>query len=415
MNFSDLSLSEGLIKKIKLLNFTQCTAIQEKTLPISLQGKDVAGQAQTGTGKTAAFLIALYERLLALPARLPGDKSPLALIIAPTRELAVQIQKDALALNPDDRFVVHAVFGGMDYEKQQAPFETGVDILVGTPGRLIDFFKQKLYHLKSIKALVIDEADRMFDMGFIPDLRYLMRKAPPFDQRQTFLFSATLNFRVMELAYEHMNNPVKITVTPDQLTAEKVKQVLYHVERKKKILLLQGLLKKLEMKRVLIFINTKQAGEELVNRLERRGFTVRAITGDIPQDKRLKILEDFRSGKLPILVATDVASRGLHIDDVTHVINYDVPQDPEDYIHRIGRTARAGAEGMAITLACEEYVLNLEAIEELINQKIPVEWPDDDMFVDLPHEPFAGKKHVRRPPPGNAPRRTNSRERPPRR
>src|ERR1700693_1861241 len=415
MNFSDLSLSEGLIKKIKLLNFTQCTAIQEKTLPISLQGKDVAGQAQTGTGKTAAFLIALYERLLALPPRVPGDKSPLALIIAPTRELAVQIQKDALALNPEDRFVVHAVFGGMDYEKQQAPFETGVDILVGTPGRLIDFFKQKLYHLKSIKALVIDEADRMFDMGFIPDLRYLIRKAPPYDQRQTLLFSATLNFRVMELAYEHMNNPVKITVTPDQLTAEKVKQVLYHVERKKKILLLQGLLKKLEMTRVLIFINTKQAGEELVNRLERRGFSVRAITGDIPQDKRLKILEDFRSGKLPILVATDVASRGLHIDDVTHVINYDVPQDPEDYIHRIGRTARAGAEGVAITLACEEYVLNLEAIEALINQKIPLEWADDDMFVDLPHDPFVGKKHVRRPPPRNGPRRTGNRERPPRR
>ncbi|MBI1819928.1 MAG: DEAD/DEAH box helicase [Nitrospirae bacterium] len=393
MNFEELSLSDGLRRKIKSLNFSQCTPIQEKTLPLTLQGKDVAGQAQTGTGKTAAFLIAIFQRLLETPPKQPsGPSAPRAFVVAPTRELAVQIDQDARALNPDDQFRIHTVFGGMDYEKQQKQFQEGVDLLIGTPGRLIDFFKQKCFHLKSVQILVVDEADRMFDMGFIPDLRYLLRKAPPYNERQTLLFSATLNFRVMELAYEHMNNPVKVVISPDQMTADKVQQVLYHVEKTKKIFLLQGLLEKKEMGRVLIFVNTKMAGEKLCNRLERRGKSVQAITGDIPQAKRLKILEEFKQGKVTILVATDVASRGLHIDGVSHVINYDVPQDPEDYVHRIGRTARAGAEGIAITLACEEYVLGLEAIEEFIHQKIPVEWAEEELFIDLPHTPY---RHVK--------------------
>lgn len=397
MLFTDLSLSEGLLRKIKGLNFTQCTPIQEKTLPHSLQGKDVAGQAQTGTGKTAAFLVAIFSRLQNLPKKSQETGSPLALVIAPTRELALQIKQDALNLNPDDHFRIHAVFGGMDYGKQLNQFKEGVDILIGTPGRLIDYYKQKCYHLRSIKILVIDEADRMFDMGFIPDLRYLLKKAPPYYQRQTLLFSATLNFRVMELAYEHMNNPVKVEVFPEQVTADKVQQILYHVERARKFYLLQGLLEKVKTGRVLIFVNTKQAGEELCNRLERRGKSVRAITGDIPQFQRMKIMDDFKSGKLNILVATDVASRGLHIDGVTHVINYDLPQDPEDYVHRIGRTARAGAEGIAITLACEDYVYGLEAIEDYILQKIPVQWAEEDLFMDLPHTPFRGKKKSSHP------------------
>ncbi|MHB8481214.1 MAG: DEAD/DEAH box helicase [Nitrospiria bacterium] len=410
MIFDDLSLSEGLLGKIKKLNFSQCTPIQEKTLPITLQGKDVAGQAQTGTGKTAAFLIALFNRLLSLPFPAQDPLAPRALIIAPTRELAVQIQQDAISLNPDDRFKIHAVYGGMDYEKQQNQFKQGVDILIGTPGRLIDFYKQKNFNLKSIQVLVIDEADRMFDMGFIPDLRYLLRKIPPYHQRQTLLFSATLNFKVMELAYEHMNNPVKVEVSPDQLTADRVQQTLFHVEKSKKFFLLQGLLEKKGMDRVLIFINTKQAGEEICNRLQRREKSVEAITGDIPQTKRLKILSDFKNGKLNFLVATDVASRGLHIEGVTHVINYDVPQDPEDYVHRIGRTARAGAQGVAITLACEEYVYGLEAIEKYINQKIPVEWAEDNLFIDLPHAPFRGKKS--HPPPVRKKSQFKSRPRP---
>ncbi|MBI1822992.1 MAG: DEAD/DEAH box helicase [Nitrospirae bacterium] len=397
MLFTDLSLSDGLLRKIKSLNFSQCTPIQEKTLPLTLQGKDVAGQAQTGTGKTAAFLIALFNRLQTLPKRSSEEGSPLSLVIAPTRELVLQIKQDALHLNPDDQFKIHAVFGGMDYEKQLNQFKEGVDLLIGTPGRLIDYFKQKCYHLKSIKILVIDEADRMFDMGFIPDLRYLLRKATPYHQRQTLLFSATLNFKVMELAYEHMNNPEKVVISPEQMTADKVEQILYHVEKSKKFFLLQGLLEKIPSARVLIFVNTKQAGEEICNRLERRGKTVRAITGDIPQIQRVKIMEDFKKGNLNLLVATDVASRGLHIDGVTHVINYDVPQDPEDYVHRIGRTARAGAEGIAITLACEDYVYGLEAIEEYILQKIPVEWAEEDLFLDLPHTPFRGKKKSARP------------------
>ncbi|MFI5304643.1 MAG: DEAD/DEAH box helicase [Nitrospiria bacterium] len=397
MLFTDFDLSEGLLRKIKSLNFSQCTPIQEKTLPLTLQGKDVAGQAQTGTGKTAAFLIALFSRLINFQKRSEDQNSPLALVIAPTRELVLQIKQDCLSLNPDDQFRIHAVFGGMDYEKQLNQFKEGVDVLIGTPGRLIDYYKQKCYHLKSIKILVIDEADRMFDMGFIPDLRYLLRKATPYHQRQTLLFSATLNFRVMELAYEHMNNPVKIEVFPEQITADKVQQMLYHVEKSRKFYLLQGLLEKMKMGRILIFVNTKQAGEELCNRLERRGKSVRAITGDIPQVQRLKIMEEFKKGNLNILVATDVASRGLHIDGVTHVINYDLPQDPEDYVHRIGRTARAGAEGIAITLACENYVYGLEAIEEYILQKIPVEWAEEELFIDLPHTPFNGKKKSSRP------------------
>lgn len=398
MLFTDFNLSDGLLRKIKSLNFSKCTPIQERTLPITLQGKDVAGQAQTGTGKTAAFLIALFNRLQSFPERPEGPVSPMALVIAPTRELALQIKQDAVLLNPDDRFKVHAVFGGMDYEKQLNQFKEGVDVLIGTPGRLIDYYKQKCFNLKDIKILVIDEADRMFDMGFIPDLRYLLRKAPPYHQRQTLLFSATLNFRVMELAYEHMNNPEKVVISPEQMTADKVKQVLYHVEKSRKINLLQGLLEKAKSGRILIFVNTKQAGEELCNRLERRGKSVRAITGDIPQVQRLKIMEEFKKGNLNILVATDVASRGLHIEGVTHVINYDLPQDPEDYVHRIGRTARAGAEGIAISLACENYVYGLEAIEEYILQKIPVEWAEEDLFIDLPHAPFRREKKSAPPP-----------------
>ena len=392
MQFTDLSLSAELLGKIKSLNFSQCTPIQEQTLPLTLQGKDVAGQAQTGTGKTAAFLIALFNRMQSFPRREVPSSSPRALVIAPTRELVIQIKQDALNLNPGDQFRIHAVFGGMDYEKQMNQFKEGVDLLIGTPGRLIDYLKQKCYHLKEVKIVVIDEADRMFDMGFIPDLRFLLRRTTPYHLRQTLLFSATLNFRVMELAYEHMNNPVKIVISPDQLTADRVEQILYHVEKTRKIYLLQGILQKIESGRILIFVNTKQAGEELCNRLERRGKSVRAITGDIPQAQRVRILEDFKKGALNILVATDVASRGLHIDGVTHVINYDLPQDPEDYVHRIGRTARAGASGQAITLACDEYVYSLEAIEDFIRQKIPVVWAEEEQFIDLPHAPYRGNK-----------------------
>jgi ATP-dependent RNA helicase RhlB len=278
-------------------------------------------------------------------------------------------------------FAIQAIYGGVDYMKQKNALKEGADVVVGTPGRLIDYLKQKVYSLKEIEMLVIDEADRMFDMGFIADLRFILRRLPPYDKRQNLMFSATLNQRVMELAYEFMNVPEKVAVTPEQMTAERVEQVLYHVGRKEKFPLLLGLLRKEGMERTMIFVNTKREAEFLDERLNANDFPCRVISGDVEQRKRLKILEDFKSGKLPIMIATDVASRGLHIDGVSHVINYDLPQDAEDYVHRIGRTARAGAEGKAISMADEDGAFHLEAIHEYIKDKIPVEWAEDELFV----------------------------------
>ncbi|WP_298438537.1 DEAD/DEAH box helicase [Geobacter sp.] len=380
MKFSDLNLPEPVLRGVADAGFADCTPIQEKTLPLSLAGRDVAGQAQTGTGKTAAFLISLFTKLLRNEKR-GESRHPRALILAPTRELVVQIEKDAQVLGAHCGLSIQAIYGGVDYMKQRNALKEGSDVVVGTPGRLIDYLKQKVYSLKEIEVLVIDEADRMFDMGFIADLRFILRRLPPFDARQNLMFSATLNQRVMELAYEFMNVPEKVAVTPEQMTAERVEQVLYHVGRKEKFPLLLGLLRKEGMERTMIFVNTKREAEFLDERLNANDLPCRVISGDVEQRKRLRILEDFKSGKLPILIATDVASRGLHIDGVSHVINYDLPQDAEDYVHRIGRTARAGAEGKAISLADEDGAFHLEAIHEYIKDKIPVEWAEDDLFV----------------------------------
>ncbi|MBN4053199.1 DEAD/DEAH box helicase [bacterium AH-315-L15] len=402
--FNSLEIHPSVLLGIEKLGFKTCTPIQEKTLPLTLAGKDVAGQAQTGTGKTAAFLISLFSRLLK-KARRPASKrsSPRAIVIAPTRELVVQIQDEAKAIGYACDFKIHAVYGGVDYEKQRQQLSDGVDLLVGTPGRLIDYLKQKIYDLREVEILVIDEADRMFDMGFIADLRFMLRRLPPFSRRQSMLFSATLSYRVMELAYEHMNNPEKIEVSPEQLTAEKVEQVLFHIERNKKFPLLLGLLKRETWDRALIFVNTKYQGETLARRLCEQGHQAKAITGDLPQKKRLRFLEQFKSNHLPILVATDVASRGLHIDGVDLVFNYDFPQDSEAYVHRIGRTARAGAGGKAISLADEEYVLSLEETEAYIDQKIPVEWAEEELYVRpkwVPHRQEHPKKQGRSQPRG---------------
>ena len=389
MKFEDLPIPAPVLDGIRRTGFTQCTEIQERTLPITLAGKDVAGQAQTGTGKTAAFLIAIFSRLLTLPP-LPKSHtpSPRALVIAPTRELVVQILKDAQSIGSELPFKMLAVYGGIDYEEQRTALGQEPDILVGTPGRLIDYLKQKVYDFKKLQILVIDEADRMFDMGFIRDLRYMLRKMPPYNARQSMLFSATLSFRVMELAYEHMNLPVKVEVSPEQVTAELVEQRLYHVGQDQKFSLLLGILKSEPWDRLLIFVNTKREGERLEARMKQHGFHARAITGDLPQKTRLKVIEQFRDKTLPILIATDVASRGLHIEAVSHVINYDLPQDPKDYVHRIGRTARAGATGHAISLVCEEFAFSLEEIESLIGNKIPVIWAEDkDFITPLPEPP----------------------------
>lgn len=392
MQFKELSLPESLQQGIEQAGFTTCTPIQEHTLPISLTGKDVAGQAQTGTGKTAAFLVTLFTRLLNNTQA--SGKHPRALILAPTRELVVQIEQDAQLLGKQCGLTIQAIYGGVDYMKQRDALRDGADVIIGTPGRLIDYLKQKVYSLKEIEMLVIDEADRMFDMGFIADLRFILRKLPPFDKRQNLMFSATLNQRVMELAYEFMNSPEKVSVTPETLTAENVEQVIYHASRKEKFPLLLGLLKRDCMERTMIFINTKREGEYLHDRLNANNFPCSMISGDVDQKKRLRILESFKEGKLPILIATDVASRGLHIDGVSHVINYDLPQDCEDYVHRIGRTARAGAAGKAISLADEDGALYLEAIEDYIKCKIPSVWAEDELFVNDYKRVAKPKRHV---------------------
>ncbi|MFQ5846599.1 MAG: DEAD/DEAH box helicase [Candidatus Methylomirabilales bacterium] len=378
--FQTLDLPEPVLQGIEAAGFTHCTPIQELTLPLILQGKDVAGQAQTGTGKTAAFLIACFTRLLR-SGRVAAPGVPRAIVVTPTRELTVQIYEDARLLGQFTSLSMLAVYGGIDYHKQRDALRQRVDIVIGTPGRLIDYLRQRVYNLKAIEVLVVDEADRMFDMGFIKDIRYILRRLPPYHARQSFLFSATLGYREMELAYEFMNDPLKVSATPQQLTVAQVEEALYHVAREEKLPLLLGLLKRERGERILIFTNTKRGAHWLADRLTLYGYESRAITGDLDQKRRLKVMKDFKGGVLPILVATDVASRGLHIEGVTHVVNYDVPQDPEDYVHRIGRTARAGALGKAITLADEEYVLALPAIEALIGHKIPVEWPGDELFL----------------------------------
>jgi ATP-dependent RNA helicase RhlB len=380
MKFSELNLPESVQRGVADTGFTDLTPVQEESIPLALTGKDVAAQAQTGTGKTAAFLISLFCKLLQGKASV--NNNPRALVMAPTRELVVQICKDAEELGRHTGLVVQPIFGGVDYEKQRNALHDGVDIIVATPGRLIDYYKQKVFSLKRVEALVIDEADRMFDMGFIKDLRYLLRKLPPFDKRQTMLFSATLSARVMELAYEFMDIAEKVSIAPDKMTADGVEQVLFHVSRHEKFALLLGQLQREKnIERVMLFVNTKAEAERLNDLLLANGISSALLSGDIPQKKRMRILDQFKLGSLTHLVATDVASRGIHVDGVTHVINYDLPQDREDYVHRIGRTARAGAVGRAISFADEESVYALADIEAYLDFKIPSEIPADEDFI----------------------------------
>jgi ATP-dependent RNA helicase RhlB len=378
--FADLKLPHAVSAGIAGCGFVRATPIQAATLPLLLAGQDVAAQAQTGTGKTAAYLVAIFTRFVRAK-RHKASPNPRALIVAPTRELAVQIQDDARALGHFVKMRIVTVFGGIDYGRQRDQLRAGCDLLIGTPGRLLDYEQQGATSFGEVESLVIDEADRLFDLGFIKDLRRILRRCPPPGRRHSMLFSATLSLRVMELAYEHMNDAKKIEIRPEQITADRVTQVLYHVSQREKIPLLLGLLRREGVERTMLFVNTKRFAERLVSNLERHGFRIGALTGDIPQARRLKILQDFKSGTLPLLVATDVASRGLHIDGVTHVINVDLPQDPEDYVHRIGRTARAGQSGKAISLADEDYVFSLDAIQRLIGMKIPVEFAENALFA----------------------------------
>ncbi|MDY6941385.1 MAG: DEAD/DEAH box helicase [Pseudomonadota bacterium] len=395
--FEELGLPEPLLEGAKSAGFEYCTAIQAATLPIAMKGVDLAGQAQTGTGKTAAFLLAAMHRLLTRP---PSPKrrpnQPRAIILAPTRELAIQIHNDAQALGQHTELRLALVYGGTGYQSQRQQLEEGVDILIGTPGRIIDYFKQRVFDLLAIEVVILDEADRMFDLGFISDVRYLLRRMPAHDRRLNLLFSATLSYRVTELAYEHMNNPELIRIDAEQVTATGVRQAMYHVAMEDKLPLLLALLAEMQQERVIIFVNTKRAAEQVTATLDSNGHKTALLSGDVPQKKRQQLLHAFNQGDVSILVATDVAARGLHIPEVSHVVNFDLPQDAEDYVHRIGRTARAGAEGDAVSFCCEEYCYSLPEIEEYVGEKInvkavPAELPTPAPAAKSPRSRRGGK------------------------
>jgi ATP-dependent RNA helicase RhlB len=388
--FESFDLHPRVLSGLNASGFVRCTPIQALTLPVALAGHDVAGQAQTGTGKTAAFLVAVMNRLLTQPA--VADRKltdPRAVILAPTRELAIQIDKDFRNLGRDTGLASALIYGGVDYDKQRDMLRAGCDIIIATPGRLIDYLKQHVFSFRGVEALVIDEADRMFDLGFIKDIRFLLRRMPPREQRQGMLFSATLSHRVLELAYEHMNSPEKVTAETETVTASHVRQAVYFPAKEEKLPLLISLLSRIDAKRSIVFVNTKIAAEKVTRTLERQGFTVATLSGDVPQAKRERLLGKFQKGEIEVLVATDVAARGLHIPAVSHVFNYDLPHDAEDYVHRIGRTARLGAEGDAISFACDLYAMGLPDIEAYIGQKIPVERIEAELLVAPPRRPGA--------------------------
>ncbi len=407
--FTQFALDKRLLRVLDEIGFKNCTPIQGECLPLILDGHDIAGQAQTGTGKTAAFLLSTFHFLLI---RQPEKNSNLrALIIAPTRELAIQIHKDAVTFNQHCGLRLGLVYGGIDYEKQRASLADGVDILIGTPGRLIDYFKQGVYKLKNVEIAVLDEADRMFDLGFISDIRYILRRMPKPEKRLNMLFSATLSHRVMELAYEHMNSPTLVKINPEQVTADKVTQLLYHVANNEKIPLLLGLLKHMDPNRTIVFVNTKRVAEKVWSYLEGNKIHAAVLSGDVPQKKRQTLFNQFSKGELKVLVATDLAARGLHIPDVSHIFNYDLPQNSEDYVHRIGRTARAGASGDAVSFACEEYVYSLVDIESFIGYSIPTASITEDMLA-TPAPPVKRKHHEPRHSHKKKSRRHRNRARP---
>jgi ATP-dependent RNA helicase RhlB len=391
--FSEFALHPKVIEGLNKATYIHCTPIQALSLPLAVEGRDIAGQAQTGTGKTIAFLTSTFHHLLSKPA--PESTGVRALIMAPTRELAIQIHKDALPLAEASGLKMGLAYGGEGYDSQKATIEAGVDILIGTTGRLIDYLKQGIYSLSYIEVVVLDEADRMFDLGFIKDIRYLFRRMPAPNERFNMLFSATLSFKVQELAYEHMNEPTHVHVQPQQMTAKKVQEELFYPSNQDKMPLLLTLMEEEWPDKAMVFTNTKHSCEDVYNWLRADKHRVGLLTGDVPQKKRLRILEQFAEGQLDILVATDVAARGLHIPEVTHVFNYDLPDDCEDYVHRIGRTGRAGSSGHAISFACEKYAINLPAIEGYIRHPIPVTDYDSQQLLDdvKPPRPQHKRRH----------------------
>jgi ATP-dependent RNA helicase RhlB len=378
MNFTDLNLHPDLERGLNEAGYITCMPVQEQVLEHAFGGQDLYVQSQTGTGKTAAFLVVIFQRLLSED-MLNGKK---AIIMAPTRELAVQIEEEAKLIGKYLPFKIGSFYGGVGYTQQTAMLRDNVQIMVGTPGRVLDLNQSGQMNLMDVAFLILDEADRMFDMGFYPDLRKLIRRVPPADRRQTMLFSATLNAWVKNLAWEYTKNPFEIAIEPETVTLEEVEQVLYHVSSGDKMKLLLGILKNENPESVIIFCNTKRYSEIVAKRLRLNGFDCEFIMGDLPQKKRLKIIDDIKAGKLHLLVATDVAARGLDIEGLAMVVNYDLPNESENYVHRIGRTARAGKTGKAVTLASEQDVYALPGIERYIGQKIPSETATAEHFAE---------------------------------
>ena len=385
VDFASLDLPDELNESIANLGFTDCTPVQKEVLPFSLDGRDIIAQAQTGTGKTAAFLISIITYDLENPElnqRPPG--TPFALIIAPTRELVLQISKDADDFIGNTDIVIVSVVGGMDYEKQKKALAKPVGIVVATPGRLLDFCRSNVIDLSQVESLIIDEADRMLSMGFIPDVKAIIRRTPKKDRRQTQLFSATISEDIRRLAANWTLDPVRIEIEPEQIAVDTVEQVVYLTSEEDKYKVLYNLIKVHDLSRVLVFLNRRDETRKLEDKLYRHGFKTGLLTGEVPQKKRIKTLDQFKQGEIEILVATDVAGRGIHVEDISHVVNYNLPEDPEDYVHRIGRTGRAGATGISVSLACETDSFMLPSIEEMLGESLTCEQPDAELLEDIP-------------------------------
>jgi ATP-dependent RNA helicase RhlB len=414
--FHDLGLPVKIMHAISDLGFQYCTPIQAEILPKALIGSDTTGKAQTGTGKSAAFLINIYTHLLRKPLlakRRPGV--PRVLILAPTRELALQIEKDARAIGKHTGIRIQAVFGGLGYDHQKrALAEKVVDIIVATPGRLLDFQRQKLVRLYKVEILIIDEADRMLDMGFIPDVRKIVYSTPPKQKRQTMFFSATLTSEVERLARQWTRDPIHVEIEPEHVAAESVNQMVYIVTTEEKFALLVNLIAGQNLERVLVFTNRRDQTITLSDRLKQYRINCAVLSGDVPQKKRIKTLENFRNGKIRVLVATDVAARGLHIEGISHVINFTLPKDPEDYVHRIGRTGRAGATGISVSFACEEDSFYIPAIETFLGNPLRCVQPDEAL-LELKPPDVKRQKAVKTSPPKPKKRHSKRGPAPPRR
>ena len=388
IRFHDLDLPLPIMHAIADLGFQYCTPIQAKTLTHIHTGHNIAGRAQTGTGKTAAFLITTFSRFLQYP--LPADRpkgTPRALVLAPTRELVIQIVDDAKALGRYCRFHCIAIYGGMHGGQQKANLnKRPVDLIVATPGRLLDFIHQGLIHLQQVETLVIDEADRMLDMGFIPDVKKIIRKTPHKSKRRTMLYSATLTYDVLRLAEQWMPDPAICEVEPEQVTVDTVDQIVYITSARDKFKLLYNILQQRPEERILIFCNRRDTSYRLTSRLQRHHIACELLSGAVPQKQRLKILSQFRDGTIKVVVATDVAGRGLHVKDIALVINYQFPYDPEDYVHRIGRTGRAGVSGTAVSFACDDDSFAIPGIEDYIGRNLPCTMPDESLLAPLPRQ-----------------------------